>query len=60
VLLAGHAGEHKDGMVLAIADFGGQADGGEALYQLFEAGCRFGFVYNIQSAFCYPEHDVKP
>ncbi len=37
VLLAGNATEDEEGVVLAIADFSGQTDGGEAVDELLEA-----------------------
>jgi len=37
VLLAGDAAEDEERVVIAIADFCGQTDGGEAVDELFEA-----------------------
>jgi len=44
VLLAGDAGEDEEGVVLATAHFGREADGGEAFDEFFEPGRGFGSV----------------
>jgi len=47
VLLAGDAGEDEEGVVLAIADFCREADRSEPFDQLFEAGLRSAFIWNV-------------